>query len=213
VIAVVDYGIGNLGSIANMVKHVGGTAQLTGDAGVLREARAIVVPGVGSFDACMIALRRSGLVDTIETRVFEEALPVMGICVGMQMMARGSEEGQQSGLGWIAADVRYLPAGPGVKVPHVGWSALNPRPGNPLFVGADPDQRFYFVHSFHMVCDDPADIAGIGFHGGPFTAAVTRGNLFGVQFHPEKSHRFGMKVFENFLRHVGEPPRHPYDAV
>jgi glutamine amidotransferase len=212
-IAVVDYGIGNLESIVNMVKHVGGTAQLTNDAGLLREARAIVVPGVGSFDACMVALRRSGLIDTIETRALQRSTPVLGICVGMQMMARGSEEGDQPGLGWIAADVRRLPVGPGIKVPHVGWSAVNSRPGNPLFAGADPDQRFYFVHSFHMVCDDPGDIAGIGYHSAPFTAAVTRANLFGVQFHPEKSHRFGMKVLRNFLNYCGEPPRHPYDAV
>jgi glutamine amidotransferase len=212
-IAVVDYGIGNLESIVNMVKHVGGMAQLTNDAGLLREARAIVVPGVGSFDACMVALGRSGLIDTIETRALQQSTPVLGICVGMQMMARGSEEGQQPGLGWIAADVWRLPVGPGIKIPHVGWSAVNSRPGNPLFAGADPDQRFYFVHSFHMVCDDQADIAGVGYYGAPFTAAVSRANLFGVQFHPEKSHRFGMKVLKNFLNYCGEPSRHPYDAI
>ena len=211
-IAITDYGIGNLGSIRNIIKHVGGTAEITRDENLIRQARGVIIPGVGSFDACVTALRRSGLLKPVESAL-GQGVPVLGICVGMQMMARGSEEGREPGLGWIGADVKKFSTAPGLKIPHMGWSPVHARPGSQLFGNADADARFYFVHSFYVACDNPYDVAASADYGLQFAAAVERGNLFGVQFHPEKSHRFGMNLFKSFLEIAGEPPRHHYDAI
>jgi glutamine amidotransferase len=211
-IAIVDYGIGNLGSIHNIIKHVGGAAEITRDERVVQEARGVIIPGVGAFDSCVTALRRSGLLKPIENAL-AQGVPVLGICVGMQMMGRGSEEGREPGLGWIGADVQRFSAAAGLKIPHMGWSPVNTRPDSRLFGNVDPDPRFYFVHSFYVACDDPNDVAASAQYGVQFAAAVERGNLFGVQFHPEKSHRFGMSLFKSFLKVAGEPPKHRYDAI
>jgi imidazole glycerol-phosphate synthase subunit HisH len=204
-IAIADYGIGNLGSILNMIRHVGGEAEISRDPGFLREAQGLVIPGVGSFDACMLALRRSGLLPVVEERALEARIPVLGVCVGMQMMARGSEEGTEAGLGWFAARCRRFD-NRALKVPHMGWSAVSAREGSPLFAEPGEDRRFYFVHSYHVVCDHEEDVEALAHYGAPFVAAIGRDNLYGVQFHPEKSHQHGMQLFRNFLSIVSRDP-------
>lgn len=203
-IAIVDYGVGNLGSIANMLKKVGAEAQVTHDPAAIRAASGILLPGVGHFDHCAKALRASTLLPLLESRVKDEKVPLLGICVGMQLLARSSEEGTEPGLGWIAGDVKKfdLPPAERLPVPHMGWAMVKPRPGSPLF---DPnaEERFYFVHSFHMVCDDPNDIAAEAEYGYRFVAAVQRGNVWGTQFHPEKSHRFGKALMRRFAEATG----------
>jgi glutamine amidotransferase len=211
-IAIADYGIGNLASIHNIIKHVGGTSKITRDQDLIQQACGVIIPGVGSFDACVTALRRSGLLNPIENAL-RKGVPVLGICVGMQMMARGSQEGREPGLGWINGVVQKFPAAPGLKIPHMGWSPVHARPDSRLFDGADSDPRFYFVHSYYVACDDPKDLAASAQYGVQFAAALERSNLFGVQFHPEKSHRFGMNLFKSFLKIAGEPPKHRYDAI
>jgi glutamine amidotransferase len=162
----------------------------------------ILLPGVGAFDAGMTNLVRHGFVDVLNDLVLNKRVPVLGICLGMQMLARGSEEGRLPGLGWIKGDVigfRNDPsARPRLKIPHMGWNEVTPRPESPLFRGFEGHPRFYFVHSYHFVCDAGEDVSGTVDYGGVVSAAVSSGNIHGVQFHPEKSHRFGMKLLENF---------------
>lgn len=202
-ITIVDYGVGNLGSIANMLKKVGVAVQVASDAAAVRAGSGLVLPGVGHFDHCARALRASGLVPLIEERVREGNVPLLGICVGMQLLARGSEEGTESGLGWIAGDVKRfaLPADAGLPIPHMGWAKVEPTPGAKLF---DPSgaERFYFVHSFHMVCDEPSAVSAHAEYGYRFVAAVEQGHVFGTQFHPEKSHRFGLALMRRFAEYV-----------
>src|SRR5262249_52969493 len=157
--------------------------------------RGVIIPGVGSFDACVTALRRSQLLPAVERQAFESRVPVLGICVGMQMMAASSEEGSEPGLGWFDARVQRLAGAGGLKVPHMGWGAVSAREGSALFGPAYPHRRFYFVHSYHMVCAQETDVEALARYGTPFTAAIARDNLYGVQFHPEKSHQHGMRVF------------------
>jgi glutamine amidotransferase len=200
-VAIVDYGMGNLGSIASMIRKIGGEARLAGDPAGLEAARKLILPGVGAFDHGMASLRERGLVKTLNRKALEERIPVLGICLGFQMFARRSEEGKADGLGWLAADTRrFRFEGPDApRIPHMGWNDVTPaRPGG-LFPGADGPWRFYFVHSYHVVCDRPEDVLASATYGGPFTAAAGRDNLVGVQFHPEKSHAFGMKLLSRFL--------------
>lgn len=214
-IAIIDYGIGNLASIHNIIRHVGGTAVVTGDAEAVRSATALVIPGIGHFDSCMTAFRASAVFDLVEKRAHVDRIPVLGICVGMQMMARGSEEGDAQGLGWISADVRRLNPSPeaNLKVPHLGWRHVDVREDARLFSSMDDERRFYFAHSYHVVCDDPDDLAASYDYDGPVSAALQRGNIYAVQFHPEKSHRFGMRLFENFMKVSGQASRHAYDPI
>jgi imidazole glycerol-phosphate synthase subunit HisH len=200
VIAIVDYGIGNLSSVLNMIRHVGGEAVVTCDASTIVAASGLIIPGVGSFDACLKALRNSKLLPVIEQRVFEVKTPVLGICVGMQMMARSSDEGQERGLGWFQAHVRRFDPSGGLIIPHMGWRTISTRVGSKIFERLDSPPRFYFVHSYHVTCDDEADIEALAYYGAPFVAAIAKDNLYGVQFHPEKSHRHGMRLFQSFLR-------------
>jgi glutamine amidotransferase len=201
VITIVDYGLGNLGSVANMLKRVGARSRVTSDAREIAEASALVLPGVGHFDEGMRNLRSRALVDVLTDRVVRDGTPVLGICLGMQLMARGSEEGTDPGLGWIDADVKRfaLPPETRLAIPHMGWNEVEPIE-DPLFRDlSGRDTRFYFVHSYHLVCDDPGAVAAWCTHGYRFAAAVRRGNVFGTQFHPEKSHRHGMTLLRNFV--------------
>ena len=153
----------------------------------------------GSFDAGMHALRSRGLDAALHTAVHERGAPLLGICLGMQLLARRSEEGEAAGLGWIDADVVRFAPQPRLRIPHMGWNSVQPQSPSPLFDAADADPEFYFVHSFHVVPDDPALVTGAATHGGPFAAAVGRGRIHGVQFHPEKSHRHGLQLLRRFL--------------
>lgn len=197
-IAIVDYGMGNLGSVRNMLRKLAIPATLSADPAVLETAERLILPGVGSFDAGMRNLTERGLIPVLQRQVVQRGVPILGLCLGMQLMCRESEEGAGAGLGWIDARVvRFRPPRPELKVPHMGWNTVAPCRPHPLFTGLEAS-RFYFVHSFHVQCADAADPLGNTEYGYPFASAVARGNILGVQFHPEKSHRFGMALMRNF---------------
>lgn len=199
-IAVVDYGMGNLGSIQNMLRRIGAAAQVTGDSALIARASKILLPGVGAFDRAMERINTSGLRAVLDRKALEERVPVMGICLGMQLLTRGSEEGELPGLGWIAATTRRFPATSGLKVPHMGWNAVAALHPSPLTAGLAPDSRYYFVHSYYVQADDAADVVLRTHYGVTFDAVVAHGNLYGAQFHPEKSHSYGMAFLGNFAR-------------
>jgi len=199
-IVIIDYGMGNVGSISNMFYRIGVTARISGDPHDIAAADKLVLPGVGAFDQGMRNLAERGLVDLLRHRVLEEGCPVLGICLGMQLLSESSEEGELPGLGWVPARTVRLAfdAGLGLKIPHMGWNNVQHRPGAPLFSGYDETPRFYFVHSYHVRCRDEADVAGKVHYGLDIHAAISHGHIHGVQFHPEKSHAFGMRLLENF---------------
>lgn len=201
-IAVLDYGVGNLASIINMLQRADIEAQLVTTPLELRMASKVLLPGVGSFDNGMRRLAAAGFVDALHDAVSRRGVPILGICLGMQMLGHGSEEGVEPGLGFIDSRCVRLrfPENPELKIPHMGWNVLVPRSQNGLFEGLGSEPRFYFVHSYHMVCENPDDVVAISEYGGDVTAVVHRGNVVGAQFHPEKSHRFGMAFLRNFAR-------------
>jgi len=201
-IAVVDYGVNNVGSVVNMLRRVDVEPIIARDANALEKASAIILPGIGAFDAGVTNLTRTGLFDAVRKHVLKGA-PILGICLGMQLLTRGSEEGSLQGLGLIPATTRRFAFENGarrLKVPHMGWNETE-CVDRDLFDGFGQERpRFYYVHSFHVVCDDEANVAARATYGASFTAAVRAGHIFGTQFHPEKSHRFGMRVLANFAQ-------------
>jgi len=204
-IAVIDYGMGNVGSIINMLKKIGVPAVLASEAEDIEKADKLILPGVGSFDAGMQKLRNSGLSEIIIKQVVEDQKPLLGICLGMQLLGRKSEEGQASGLGLIPFDNKrfVFEENTHLKIPHMGWDIAQTRiEDDPLVAGLDLIQRYYFVHSFHAVCDSEENVLMRCEYGYSFAAAVKKGNIYGVQFHPEKSHKFGMALLENFARRL-----------
>ena len=204
-VALIDYGSGNLRSAEKaLVKVAAGRAEVavTCDPDVIARADRIVLPGVGAFAACMSALAsRPGVIAAMEEAVRGRGAPFLGICVGMQLLAsRGLEFGETPGLDWIEGEVRRLdPADPAIKVPHMGWNALTHVADHPLFAPFRNGDAVYFTHSFAFFPDDPADVAASVEHGGRFPAAVARGNIAGVQFHPEKSQKPGLALLARFL--------------
>jgi glutamine amidotransferase len=198
-VAIIDFGMGNLGSISNMLRKLGVASRVSGSAPEILAADRLILPGVGAFDSGMRNLRERGLLPVLEEAVLRRGVPCLGICLGMQLMTRGSEEGCEPGLGWLDADcIRFRPAATAVpiKVPHMGWNTAEPtRPGVEwLNSGA----RFYFVHSYHLDCHEDGDVLAWSTHGYRFPSVVRRDNVLGVQFHPEKSHRFGLEVLLAF---------------
>ena len=201
-VSIIDYGHGNLGSILNMINRIGGSATLVSDPKNLASARKIILPGIGAFDSGMNALQNRGFIEVLLKKVTEEGAPLLGICLGMQMLGDFSEEGVSKGLGLIdggCVRFRNTSNDPKLKIPQIGWNEVLPTKDSKLLCNIDATPRFYFVHSYHFVCQNEADIAATSEFGGSFVAAVERKNIFGVQFHPEKSHRFGMKLIQNFL--------------
>lgn len=199
-ITIVDYGMGNLGAVLNMFKHIGVPARISSDAATIGEAEKILLPGVGAFDAAMRRINASGMREVLERKALVERVPMLGICLGMQLLTRGSEEGREPGLGWIAADTRRFPPALGLKVPHMGWNLVHPTQAHALTADLPPEPRFYFVHSYFVQVDDPANALLRAHYGLDFDAAIVSGNIMGAQFHPEKSHRFGMTLLANFAR-------------
>lgn len=200
-IAIIDYDIGNLAAVANMLQRVGAQGVVTSDPQVIAGAERIILPGNGHFDACMRGLNASGLRPLLERRVLEEKVPLLGICVGAQMLGLSSEEGQEPGLGWIDLRVVRFPAMQGLRVPHMGWNHVAAAPaavGHRLLDGLPDDARFYFVHSYCLEPAHAADRLLDATYGVEFAAGVVHGNIAGVQFHPEKSHRFGKILLTNF---------------
>ena len=200
-ISVVTYGVGNVGSIFNMFRKIGVPAVAASTPEDLARAEKILLPGVGAFDHGVAMLEDAGLIPTLRARA-ADGVPVLGICLGMQLLGRGSEEGRRRGLELLDAhSVRFTGDNrPGFRVPHMGWSELRYRRASPLFANFEDRARFYFVHSYHLVCADPVNVLATAEYGGEFTAIVQRGNVWGAQFHPEKSHRFGMRLLANFAR-------------
>lgn len=199
-ITVIDYGAGNIGSVLNMIRHVGGQAVVARDGAAVMDAGKILLPGVGSFDNAMTRLDRLGLVAPIRERA-EAGVPLLGICLGMQLLADRSEEGSCAGLGLVPGQVRrFRPAeGSDLKVPHMGWNRAIPVKGHPLASDLGTQARFYFVHSYFYECENQDDVLLKTSYGQEFASGVQRGNIAGVQFHPEKSHRYGMQLFRNFI--------------
>ncbi len=200
-IAIIDYDIGNLGAIANMFGRLGVESAITRDPDLVAKAERIILPGNGAFDACMNGLNGTGLVPLLDERVRGAGVPLLGICVGAQMLGRGSEEGQMPGLGWLDFDVRRFPALEGLKIPHMGWNEVRiEQQQHPLTRGMTADSRYYFVHSYYIETDRPDDRLLTAHYGVDFAAAVASKNISGVQFHPEKSHRFGKALLGNFAK-------------
>ena len=199
-ISVIDYGVSNLGSMLNMLRKVGAQAQLVSTAEELDRAEKIILPGVGAFDNGIAALKERGLIEPLRKKALDDKVPLLGVCLGMQMLGRSSEEGSMAGLGLVDAESRRFrfTQDSEHKVPHMGWSLLAPRRESALQTGLDAMTRFYFCHSYHLVCSDPADVLASACYGADFVAMVQHGNVYGVQFHPEKSHRFGMALLHNF---------------
>jgi imidazole glycerol-phosphate synthase subunit HisH len=201
-IRIVDYGIGNVLAIVNMFRSAGIQAEVTGDPDQLRSASRLILAGVGAFDAGMNNLRDRGLVPVLQEAVFERGIPVLGICLGMQLLMQGSDEGSATGLGWIEGrSVRIRGDGPvPVKVPHMGWNEVQPVRSSPLLRGLEHHGRFYFAHSFAVACANADDVVANAIHGAPFPAIVSHGRVSGVQFHPEKSHKYGRQLLTNFAQ-------------
>jgi glutamine amidotransferase len=202
-LTIIDYGVGNLASIKNMLKKVGCDAIVTSKEEDILNADRLILPGVGAFDTCADKLRHSGLLPALNRKVLEKRTPVLGVCVGMQLLMEGSEEGVLPGLGWIKGQIikfkiDQLPAG--YKIPHMGWSEVKLHKSSRLFDNMHEEPRFYFVHSYHPEVSDANDALLQATHGYSFVAGLERDNIIGVQFHPEKSHKFGMKLLENFVR-------------
>ena len=201
-VTIIDCGIGNIKSVKRMFEAVDGEAEILKDPAGIEGARRVVLPGVGAFDAGMDALADGGWIEPLNRLAAEGKTPIMGICLGMQLLCRRSEEGVKPGLGWIEADVIRIDTGgdPKLKVPHMGWSVTKPARPNPLLPDTEPEeQRFYYVHKYRAVCDDPADVLATASYGTDFTSAISRGSVYGVQFHPEKSHKFGKALMRRFL--------------
>lgn len=200
-IAIIDYGSGNVGAIMNILRQRRIPHVLTAKASELAAADRFILPGVGAFDPTMDTLVRSGMVDALNEEVVGKGKKVLGICVGMHLLAEGSDEGELSGLGWIPGRVRRiddsrLSASP--KLPHMGWNDVEVRPGAALFSGIDATRGFYFLHSYFFDAADPAHVAATVSYGAELPCAVARDNVFGTQFHPEKSHANGMRLFASF---------------
>jgi len=193
--------LGNFASILRVIDKCGGYAELITSPILLRKADKIILAGVGAFDYGMTSIN-SMWREELENAVLVRRIPILGICLGMQLMCKSSEEGHLPGLGWIDAKVRRFSwsSNLNLKLPHMGWNTVKIVKSNPLLEIGNDEQRFYFVHSYHVVCNNPRDVLATAHYGYDFTAAINHENIFGVQFHPEKSHRFGIQLVSNFLR-------------
>lgn len=201
-IAIISYGVGNVRAFANIYERLGLRVTVACSRDELKHATHLILPGVGAFDWAVRRLEDSGLRPTLEELVFEKERPILGVCVGMQMLAFRSDEGKLAGLGWVDAEVRKLgglPQGKQLPLPHMGWNSISTAE-DILFSDLSRQGRFYFLHSFHIVPRDERIATAYADYGQRFVCAIRRGNIFGVQFHPEKSHRWGELLLRNFAR-------------
>jgi glutamine amidotransferase len=199
VITIVDYGMGNLGSMLNMFKRIGIQARITSDPEDIRSENRLILPGVGAFDAAMSRINsRPGMLDALNHKALIDHIPILGVCLGMQLLTCRSEEGVLPGLGWIEGETKKFPVLDDLKVPHMGWNIA--KTNTPSFISKDigSEFRFYFVHSYCVHVSRKNDSLMTSRYGIDFDSAIGHENIFGVQFHPEKSHRFGMQVLKNF---------------
>jgi len=198
-ITIVNYGMGNLGSLQNMLKRIGVAAQVASEPEGVLAAEKLILPGVGAFDAAMRCIgEKEGLREALDQRVLKDGVPVLGVCLGMQLLTDRSEEGELPGLGWIKGRAHRFPKDLGMKVPHMGWNIALPATESPLVTDLGPEPRYYFVHSYYVKVDQPDHAILTCRYGLDFAAGIGRENIYGVQFHPEKSHRFGMQILKNF---------------
>jgi glutamine amidotransferase len=199
-IAIVNYGVGNLGSILNIMRKIGIESYVCDSPADIDKADKLILPGVGAFDSGMEQLNRSGFVPVLNDMVLIQKRPVLGICLGMQIMTSGSQEGVLPGLNWIHGSTQKFSfdVKSRLRVPHMGWNSVYVHKESSLFEPNDPENRFYFVHSYHVVCNDENDIVTTTPYGINFTSSFHRDNIYGVQFHPEKSHRFGFQLLKRF---------------
>jgi glutamine amidotransferase len=201
-IAIIDYGAGNIRSIEKALQHVGATVQVTDDPIVVAEAHAVVLPGVGSGGAAMTRMKQRGLDDAIR-QATQQGKPFLGICLGMQLLADHHAEGEVDGLGLFPGEVRRIPHGP--KIPHMGWNQATPlRPGLPIFTSIPPDAYFYFAHSYYVEPRDKQGVAAVTDYGSPYCSVIVTERVWGTQFHPEKSGSIGLQLLKNFVKWVQE---------
>jgi glutamine amidotransferase len=200
-ITILDYGVGNLTAIANVYRTLGVEFQLARTVDELSDADRLILPGVGAFDTAMVLLEKSGMLGRLHQLAIEEKVPILGICVGMQMLAERSEEGSRAGLGWIHGNVRKFPPenrGRRTILPHMGWNDVRPLSHSPLLTGLEENARFYFLHSYYFDCSSKENILAVSDYDIEFCSIVREGNIYGAQFHPEKSHQCGVQLLKNF---------------
>ena len=200
-ITIVDYGMGNLGSLINMFKKIGVIASIESKANIIKKAQKILLPGVGSFDAAVKRINTSpDLLEVLNYKAKVDCIPILGVCLGMQLLTRSSEEGTLPGLDWIPASTMRIPKIDGLKVPHMGWNIAKPSQSSLFTNNIDNTSRYYFVHSFCVHVDNPKYSLMKTNYGIDFDSAIRKENIYGVQFHPEKSHKFGMQILKNFSK-------------
>ncbi len=202
-ITIIDYGLGNLSSVRNMIKKIGFESILSSDISAIKEADKLILPGVGSFGRGMENIFEKNLFEVINYKVVKQKTPILGICLGMQLMTKFSEESNTAGFGWFDAEtIRFekskLPFD--LKIPHMGWSDIFVKRNKIFFSGKKEKLRFYFAHSYHVKCNDYKDVSATAEYGYEFPCVISKKNIIGVQFHPEKSHKFGMQVLKNFIK-------------
>jgi imidazole glycerol-phosphate synthase subunit HisH len=200
-IAIIDYGLGNVKAFANVYNKLNIPVLVAKQGEEIKKATKLILPGVGAFDHAMQMLDKSGMRQALDEMVLHRHLPVLGICVGMQLLVQSSEEGKLPGLGWIDGEVkRFNPSAfkDSMRVPHMGWNNIQPVKTNGLLQGLGPDARFYFLHSYYVHCTHEEDVIAVTEYGDSFACAVNHGNIYGVQFHPEKSHQWGIQLLRNF---------------
>jgi len=197
-ITIIDYGMGNLGSVLNMFKRLNVPAKITSDADLIANSKKILLPGVGAFDNAMNSINNSGLREILDHKAIVERVHVLGICLGMQLLTRSSEEGECAGLGWVQASTYKFPPAAGLKVPHMGWNVVKPTRRSELTKELFDKSRFYFVHSYYVKVENENNSILKTHHGITFDSAIQNQNIYGAQFHPEKSHKFGMHLLKNF---------------
>lgn len=198
-ITIINYNLGNLNSIANMLRKIGYDCEITGDAEKIQKAKKLILPGVGAFDHGIKNLYDLRLIDVLKAKVLEEKIPILGICLGMQLMTKSSEEGVLSGLGFINAATKKFVLASNYKIPHMGWNTIEIKKKSTLTSNMEHEEnRFYFVHSYYVHCEQESDILATTHYGIDFVSMFEHDNIFGAQFHPEKSHKFGMQLLKNF---------------
>ncbi len=199
-IVIIDYGMGNIGSIENMIRRIGGKAIISSSKEVIEHAEKLILPGVGSYRNAVLELKRQELWGIIDQRVKNNKVPILCICLGAQLVVEFSEEGGIDGFGWIKGQVIKFDSSNNLKIPHMGWNHVIPKKKSRLFAEMPEVSRFYFVHSYHFADLDETDILTTTVYGNEFASSLEKNNIYAVQFHPEKSHKFGMQLFENFLK-------------
>jgi len=201
VITIIDYGMGNVGSLGNMIKRVGGESQITSNIDEIKKAHKLILPGVGHFDNAIKRLTETGIKDVLNEKVLHERVPILCICLGAQLITKSSEEGSKPGLGWIKAKTVkfHINADTNLKLPHMGWNDVSLKKESALFKNMYLEPCFYFVHSFHLVCDEISDVLTTSIYGYEFASAIEHENIYATQYHPEKSHKYGMMLMKNFV--------------